>query len=379
MSEPLRICFVSQLAYRLFDPSCPAPFGGAELQMYLLATELASSVEWDVHFVTQDFGQPNRQDRDGITVWRYSRPFKGNRMLALVRWLVVAISTLLTLLTIRADVYVESPGGYATWVTGIAARLRRARFVYWMASDADIDGALIQKGVERRLFLSGITRADGVIAQNRYQQSGLLARHEVTASVIRIAFPVPTEPPLATKDPILWVASAQELKQPWLFLELARAFPEEHFVMIMPSNDVELFESIQSQAGDISNLEFSDGVPYHAVQAYFDRARVFVNTSTIEGFPNTFIQSAMGATPVLSLNINPDQVLTSYGFGRVSDGNMDRLRSDLAELLADEALRERMGAAGFEYARKHHDISAIATQFTEELYRLRGNAFPIHT
>jgi len=359
----IRVCVVSQAAYRLFDPQCDAPFGGAEAQMYLLAQALSTDPAYDVHFVTQDYGQAERQRVGEITLWRYSRPLKQARALGFLRWIASAWSLFWLLRTIDADVYLDSPAGFPTAVIALRCVVsRRARHVYWMASDADTDGGLSRFGLERALARWGIRSASAVIAQHAGQQKRLAEKFGVASTVLRNAFRVPSQRPVKSDGPVLWVASAQQLKQPHVFLDLVSAFPETRFSMVMPPSDAALFEQARERALRLPNLEFSDGVAFADIQQRFDEASVFVNTSTTEGFPNTFVQAAMGATPVLSLNINPDDVLTENGFGRCAQGEVSRLASDLRELLDDPELRGSMGEAGFEYARRCHDIDTVAEQ-----------------
>jgi glycosyltransferase involved in cell wall biosynthesis len=82
------------------------------------------------------------------------------------------------------------------------------------------------------------------------------------------------------------------------------------------------------------HVAFSDGVPYHRVQEYYDRARVFVSTSEAEGFPNSFIQAAMGGAAILSLEVDPDGVLAQFGGGMVADCEADLMSK--AEALAEQ-------------------------------------------
>ena len=40
----IRVCFISLRAYPIFNPSVEKLFGGAEVDLYLLATELAKEI-----------------------------------------------------------------------------------------------------------------------------------------------------------------------------------------------------------------------------------------------------------------------------------------------------------------------------------------------
>lgn len=376
MERPQRVCFVSQAAYGLFDPGCTAPFGGAELQMFVIAKELAKDPSLDVHFLVQDYDQPKSQRFGAITVWRYARPLKHARWAAPIRWIASAASTYWTLSAIKPDTIIETPAGFPT---AVAAKWRwmhrrNARFVYWMASDADIEGGISPHALERRIAAGGVKRADLVIAQNSHQRDGL-ARLGKASIVLRNAFPMRETPPAVAKDgSVLWVSSSQELKQPDAFLDLAEARPTTPFVMVMPRSNVEVFERASARARSLANVEFHESVPYDEIQALFDRARVFVNTSTVEGFPNTFIQAAMGATPVLTLNIDPDGVLGDEGFGVCVKGDAEALARELDALLRDDERVRAMGQAGFAYARREHEIGALVARLRAELTRLWGES-----
>lgn len=373
--RPMRVCFVSQLAWGVFAPDSNARFGGAESQMHGLAVALAKDPAFEVSFVLQDFGQPRELVIDGVRVIRYSRPFKGSRALKYLRWLSVGVSSFTRVWSANADVYVESPAGFPTFHCVAVARLRRRAALFAIASDGDLQRkppdvvAAHESTLERRAFLWAMPRATTITALSENQRAELEREFDRDSVIIPNAFPIPEAPPAVDKDTVLWVASSQELKQPWLYLDLAEAYPTERFVMVMPSNDVALFERIQKRAQTLSNLVFVESVPFTEIQSFFDRAKVFVNTSTVEGFPNTFVQSAIAATPVLSLQVNPDKILDRGGFGRCAEGDFKRLGSDLEELLADDALRARMGAAGYAYARERHDIDVVIAQFKKVLQR----------
>ena len=58
-AKPVRVCFVIMKAYPLFNPEIKSVFGGAEVDFYNLATELAKDKNFDVSCVVADYGQPD--------------------------------------------------------------------------------------------------------------------------------------------------------------------------------------------------------------------------------------------------------------------------------------------------------------------------------
>ncbi len=52
--KPVKVCFVSPKAYPLFNPDCNGAFGGAEVDLCLLSTELAKDQNFHVAFITAD-------------------------------------------------------------------------------------------------------------------------------------------------------------------------------------------------------------------------------------------------------------------------------------------------------------------------------------
>lgn len=65
----------------------------------------------------------------------------------------------------------------------------------------------------------------------------------------------------------------------------------------------------------------------------FDRARVFVNTSETEGFPNTFLQAWIRGIPVVSF-FDPDDVIRREGLGHAV-ASLDEMASAAHSLVTD--------------------------------------------
>ncbi|VAW13835.1 hypothetical protein MNBD_BACTEROID05-633, partial [hydrothermal vent metagenome] len=117
---------------------------------------------------------------------------------------------------------------------------------------------------------------------------------------------------------ILWVATIKEWKRPEIFIRLAKMFPKEKFVMVggMSKKSNEYYEKIKDMALKVKNLEFRGYLNLEEVEEEFSRAKIFVNTSVQEGFPNTFLQSWRRGIPVVSY-IDPDGIIEKESLGHV--------------------------------------------------------------
>ena len=70
MNKPAKIslCFFMKDAYPLFNPSSKGVFGGAEVDLYLIAGELAKNEKYSVKFFVGDYGQPATEERGRVTL-----------------------------------------------------------------------------------------------------------------------------------------------------------------------------------------------------------------------------------------------------------------------------------------------------------------------
>ena len=65
---PIRICFIAPKAYSLFNPDVKELLGGAEVDLYFLATELAKDENFAVSFITADYGQEKTETIEGVRI-----------------------------------------------------------------------------------------------------------------------------------------------------------------------------------------------------------------------------------------------------------------------------------------------------------------------
>jgi glycosyltransferase involved in cell wall biosynthesis len=216
--------------------------------------------------------------------------------------------------------------------------------------------------VERPIYEYGLRRAHAVIAQAKYQDD-LLRQHYArpATAVIPNFHPIP-DPAAKDSAPltVAWVANLKRDKRPEAFLNLARRcrdMPGVRFVMVGAVQDREYTGAFRSEA-DVPNFRYLGPRTLDEVNAILQQAHIFVNTSRLgaEGFPNTFIQSWLRSAPVLSLEVNPDGLLSSGELGLCAGGEFDRLVSQLRSLLGNPAGIAALGVRAAEFARVNYGL-----------------------
>jgi glycosyltransferase involved in cell wall biosynthesis len=363
MSKP-KICFYAFATYPLLSQIDLGFIGGAEVQQVLIGKELAKK-GYDVSFVVFDHGQEPFEVIDGIKI--YKTATKGY-VFSGIKSLYHAIKTVWNALKqADADIYYQRGAGRDTGFVALFCLLKRRKFVWGLASDMDVDGTFTKdaKLYERMLYKFGIGMADYIIAQSESQQELLKKKFRRDSSIIKNSYPVEKVDISKSTHPIvLWVGTIKpEWKQPDLFLKLAGAIPDARFQMVGgASANEQFYEQIKDDAEKISNLEFVGFVPYPDVNRYFENASILVNTSSVEGFSNTFLQAWAAYTPVVSLNVDPDEIICKYKLGFHSK-TVEQMVRDVETLLKDEKLREEMGVNGRKYVEQEHNLTNIVREY----------------
>ncbi len=343
----MKFLFLSSFAHLALDPDAKTVSGGAELQVALLARELAARGH-EVVIVGADEGQKDRRVLQGVRARTGGKFHTGG-----------VLDTLSALRRVFALIAEERPDyvcvlGWTAWL-GFLLRAR-AKLIYICGSDAEVDGGYRRANRLRgAIFERGVRGAAQRFAMSEHQ-AALMRGAGLTSALYRNLILPRGTPRAAEKDvDFLWVSRCIALKRPQLFLDLAEGLPAARCAMIAPPEDRALFESVRARAAGLANVEFHERVPYREVQRFFDRAEVFVNTSEFEGFPNTFIQAGQGGATILSLLVNPDGLLSEHGAGLCAADDWQTFLDDARELLADPAERRALQRKTEAFVAEWHD------------------------
>lgn len=310
--------------------------GGEQVQHTLLARALAKR-GYAVSMVVADYGQRDVERIDGIDVYK---AYGFDDGLPVIRFVHPRLTGLWgALKKADADVYYVSTAGMQVGVIAAFAKRYGKRAVFRIAHDTDCDpdNLLIKFKRDKKIYEWGLRRVDAVLAQSVQQIEAMRNNYGVDSRMATMLVePQNEERAFAERDvDVLWVNNLRGFKRPDLMVELARRMPHLKMHMIGgPQGGAEqLYEDTRRDADALPNLVFHGRVPYHDVNAFYERAKVFVNTSDSEGFPNSYLQAWRRGTPLVAF-FDPDSTIADNGLGAVPK-SMDEMVEAVSSLTSD--------------------------------------------
>ena len=368
----VKICFIQTNVYHLFCNSSNGIYGGSELQLYLIAKELSKDNKFLISFIVGDFGQKNIEEINNIILYKSCNPkFNGNLFIKFFQ----AIKYFRLLKKINADIYFTSTANSILGLVSFFCKMNRKKHIHRTAHQMDVDKSFIKNNsILGKIYRYGLVNSDVIFTQCNDHKELLKTNHNIDSIVIKNSFGIVNKKNKYKKF-ILWAARYEEWKQPGLFLKLARLFPNEKFIMVCNKNidKIKDWEELREEAIEIKNLEFLEKVSINKIQNYFNKAKLFVNTSKFEGFPNTFIQAGIGKTPIISLNVNPDNFINKYICGYYCHNDFDLLIKFIDKLLNNETIYKKMSLNIFNYVNENHNIIRNIKEIKYTIFNLIKN------
>lgn len=347
----MKILFHSSHAHLVLERSSTHVSGGAELQVALLARELAARGH-EVVIAAGDTGQPEAATHDGVRIRKAGKFQTGG-----LRDTLQSLPLVMKILREERPDYVFLLG-WTTWL--FILDLLKPFFGYKLGFicglDTEVNGGFRRENPVRGFFFEYAMRNCDFRFAMTEDQRRLFRAAGLTCGLYRnLILPRTGFPPDHKQIDLLWVSRCQPIKRPHLFLDLVQRLPDARCRMVCPREDVALWNAVRERAVGIPNLEFIERVPYHEIQSVYDAAKIFVNTSEWEGWPNSFIQSGLGGTALLSLDVNPDGLFETYNLGRFCSGDFGRMVSAACEMLGSAGELKLMQREATRFVVEMHD------------------------
>lgn len=364
--EKIKICLWGEAASALQGRNK----GGGELQIALLAKCLASAGH-HVTLIDSKFDEAtaliNGVSVKGVPGW--------NDGVKILRMFIRRIPKLYkALLDERADIYYVRIQSHWNLIPYLAARKLRAIFVIGCAHDLEAGKFwarfhyyyLTNRDIYRLISVAWPTEmvtpylfrhAQVVVAQHDGQAALFLQkgiRSKVFANIVEVEDLQTRQS--SKKEGFVVVGSLDVNKGLRELAHIAKSTPEAKFTVIgrpRGRSSGPLVELLKS----LSNVNYLGGLDHNSTIDEIGKSKALVSTSRFEGFPNIFLEAWAVGIPVLSLWVNPGDVINKHQLGICFNGDVSKLILSLRE--DPKFDKENL----VRYVKQYHSIESAAKRF----------------
>lgn len=318
--NPMKICLVALNAYGVLAGNGEAHFGGAEVQASLISRWFSERGH-QFSVITWNDGGKKIEYINGVRIIKTSQRTEGIRFLRFFwpRWR----SLNKALAVADADIYLQSCAEHTTGQIALWCRVNSKPFVYLVASDRDCVQVVEMKlpFLGGELFRYGLRNANLVIAQTSHQKKLLKKNHAILAKAVPMAGlqigaeKLKTVATDAEPKRVLWIGRIARLKRVEILIDVAKKMPDVHFDVVgQPDDSTAYVTKVMNKIKSTKNVTFFGPLPRSKLLVLYRSARILCCTSSLEGFPNVFLESWSNGIPVIS-TVDPDGVIERFGLG----------------------------------------------------------------
>ena len=353
----MKFCFFGNISGALLGKT----LGGAELQISLLARAL--SIEGHDVIIIDPYSNQGFVTHEGvkvITVRNWDKGLKGIRLFS------SRIPELWKILVDQnADFYYVRMRTYLHLIIYFAARKVGAKFIQAIAHDLDVASLSEKFRNEHRSkfnlfkFLTIslpndlalhflLKNADYVILQHTGQQNGFVGINTkvvIFPNIIDITIiPKIDEPSMVD---YIHVGSISLLKGSKNLYDLIQILDSKCRIVIIGQPIDKTSSKIMESLRKYKNVVLKGRLDHNETLLLIANAKAIISTSNYEGFPNIFLEAWSAGVPVISLNVNPGEVIDKFHLGLYCDSSLQKMKeymeSNKLELINKENLLSYIG------------------------------------
>ncbi len=352
-----------------FEKDPRVEIGGAERQMLLIADHIEHPY-FNFHYIVKNTSKTGFKSykHKNVSIETYGTNIMIRKPKLLTRMLEILNNLDLFLLLkfhkkLNFDIYHLRGANVITGFWALFSKIvKKKRFVFTIAGARDcIPGGYPWHPIFYKIYKYTLKKADLIIVIADYLKKLLYDNYSVKSIVIESGHPIP-EGPFIKNDPplILWIAGLKPVKRPELFLKIVKNLQDmdAEFLLIGPRDykKEEILNLVRTQ----KNFRFIPGVSKSKDNLYYRKASLLVNTSSHEGYPNAFIQAWMHKTPVVSLKVDPDDVIKNHNLGFCANGSLSEMIKWIKKNVNNSSRLKSLGNNCRKFAIKNHNIKSTA-------------------
>lgn len=369
----MKICFWGDVAGALKGKTP----GGAELQISLLAKALAMSGHEVV--IIDPFASESFVTGESIRLLAVSGFNRGLRGIRLFLYRLPALWKIFV--DQKADYYFITMRFYLHLIPYFAARKTGAKLILAIASDLDLLGSRIKYKYSykpRYSFWDYLTvrlpsdiafnfilrKADIILLQHTGQilpPSGFRGKAVIFPNIIDVSELSISEH--ASKDYFIHVGTLCILKGLDKLYELILKTDKKlKFVIVGQARDNKA-KKILAKLAQIENVEITGRLNHDETIRLIANSRALISTSYYEGFPNIFVEAWATGVPVISLKVNPGDVINKYNLGICCKGDLQSMAESLESIKIEDFDSNMLVS----YVKEFHDFNSASKRFSHIL------------
>ena len=310
-----------------------------------------------------------------------------NKGIKFFKWFYYRLPRIIKIMKInRPEIIIQQCAGVNTFLYAIMAKIMNAKFVYWVANDMEVDGRLtdkiIQLGSFKKYVLSnftilsykiGLSLSDLIICQNNYQLKHINKKNYKKSVVIYNAFEIDNinnSPKHHKREYIAWAGKFVYQKNLPDLYYIANNNPNLSFKIAGIPGDSNVDKKTLKALDDLKlldNISFVGQLPKEELILFLSKAKFLLNTSHYEGFSNTFMEAFSVGTPVITLGVNPDNILNKHKLGFVA--TKENFSELIENNLATFNYTEFYNNANI-YLKEFHDNKTVTKNILSIIYNI---------
>jgi glycosyltransferase involved in cell wall biosynthesis len=369
MKNRLKILFMDfEIPYLLKDINYPV--GGSCVRMYAFSKGLI------------ELGH-----KVGILTWKGANAFVNSktelelietysldRGIRKLRWIYMNFPKLFfKTISFNPDVLICKSPANTLGIMAIISFLLRIKLVFMITNDIIADNRYIKKQniINQLLHSFGLLFSQAIFCQNQYQYK-LIKKKFPKKIVFKITNPYYNDSDFeisvssSKRKYVAWLGIFQYQKNLPALLRIARKNPNLtfHIAGSEGSNIDKSSKNAIKKLEECDNVKFVGYIKRNQISPFLSKAYALLNTSHYEGFSNTFLEAFAVGKPVVSLGVNPDNILTKYNLGYVTNEN--DVGDKINFLITDRRFNE-LDKRIMEYLKNYHDYKKLSAKLSSKL------------
>ena len=345
--------------------------GGAELQVALLSKALALNGHEVV--IIDPYSKESFVTEEGINLINIPNWNKGIRGVRLFYNRIPVLWKIL--LEQNADFYYVRMREYLHLVPYLAARKTKGKFIIGIACDLDILGILPKLKYEYEfnffkfftVFLANdlvfnylLKKSDYITPQHsgqKFNSNSVKGKIGIFPNIFdQSHLPVIENP---SRDYFIYVGSLTVLKGIKNLYQLVRSIDKKYLIMIVGQPKGRISKKIYTQFNEFENVIVKGRLDHKETLRLIANAKALINTSNFEGFPNVFLEAWATGVPVISLKVNPGNIIDEYNLGLCCKGDLNKMKKCLELDETKNIDKNKL----ISYVSEFHDFNKAADRF----------------